>query len=464
MIYVGRYEQALEWAREAREIFARLGDRLRLARLDHNSANIYYRQDRFEEALALYRQAYGELQASGGPADIAAVLSNMAVCSISLNDFSGALAYYRQAREHCERHAMPLLVAEADYNVAYLHYLRGEYVRAIELYDQAREHCRRLDDRYHGALCDLDQSEMYLELNLVEEGGDLAARALERFRQLEMPYEAAKAMAFLAIAASHQGRTERALALFSSSRQLFVAERNRVWPALIDLYQALVLYREGDYARARVLAHTALRVFHGASLAGRAALCELLLARIALAAGRPSRAHPYCAKALARLKDADSPALACHAWSVEAQVREALGEPAAALEACREAHARLEGLRSNLRGEELKIAFLKDKLSIYESLVWMSRDRPEEAFTYIEQAKSRSLADLIAFRVRDLPASPGASGELVEQARRLREGDRFLLAPHRVARDPRERAYRTLYPRPARPHPRGGRKTGGNAR
>ena len=42
----------------ARDIFERLGDRLRLARLDANMGNILYRQDRFEEALELYQRAY----------------------------------------------------------------------------------------------------------------------------------------------------------------------------------------------------------------------------------------------------------------------------------------------------------------------------------------------------------------------------------------------------------------------
>ena len=427
LIYLGRYEQALAWADEARAIFERHGDRLRLARLDLNTANIYYRQDRFEEALILYCRACDELRASGGPQDVAAVLSNMAVCSISLNDFAGALEYYQEARAWCDRHGMPLLVAEADYNVAYLHYLRGEYVRAIELYNQAREHCRRLDDRYHAALCDLDQAEMCLELNLVEDAADLAASALERFRHLGLGYEAAKAMAFLAIAVSRQGNAARALELFAAARKGFIRERNPVWPALIDLYQALVLFDGGAAARPRRLARAALRFFSSSSLSGKAALCELLLARLDLAAGKPARALRACRSALERLREAEAPALICHAWFVLGQAREALGDRPAALEAYRAALARLEGLRSGLRGEELKIAFVKDKLAIYESLVWLTRDEPETAFRYIEQAKSRSLADLIAFRAGELPPSSAASGALVAEARRLREEIAFSL-------------------------------------
>jgi len=58
LIYLGRYFEAEEHARKARDIFTRLGDRLRLARLDANMGNILYRQDCFEEALELYQRAY----------------------------------------------------------------------------------------------------------------------------------------------------------------------------------------------------------------------------------------------------------------------------------------------------------------------------------------------------------------------------------------------------------------------
>ncbi len=87
-------------------------------------------------------------------------------------------------------HGFSLLVAEADYNVAYLHYLRGEYLRAIELYDQTRKLCAELGDGYHQALCDLDESEIYLELNLTEGGTELALDAFAAFTELGMKYEA----------------------------------------------------------------------------------------------------------------------------------------------------------------------------------------------------------------------------------------------------------------------------------
>lgn len=427
LIYLSRYDQAFDWAQRAHEIFARHGARLHMARLDTNMANILYRQDRFEEALELYRRALVVFSEIGNPQDVAIALKNMATCQISLTEFRDALATYRRAREVCVENQMPLLVAEADYNIAYLYYLRGEYTRAIELYRATREHCHELGDTYHQGLCDLDQSEMYLELNLSEEGGYLAKRAYETFRQLGMGYEMAKAMANIAIAASHHGDSALALELFRDSRDLFEQEHNLAWIAIIDLYQALVFYQDGRLEEAGVLCGSALRYFAASPLIGKAALCQLLLARIHMSAGRLEEARGECLAALQKLEQAESPALSYQAHFVHGQILENLGDPGQAHQSYLRAHERLENLRSHLKAEEMKIAFLKDKLAIYEALVRMQLAQAptaanlEAAFVYIEQSKSRSLADLIAFRGSSLPNPREAHQEVMRRVAELRE-------------------------------------------
>src|SRR5579859_3253720 len=206
LIYDGQYDRAFALGERARRIFEANGDRLRLARLNSNMANIFYRQDRFHAALELYEAAHQEFLRLGEAQDVAAILRNLAVCYISLNDFERAGKIYELTREHCKLHGFRLLEVRADYNIAYLYYLRGEYLRAIELYDATRTLCEEVGDKYHKALCDLDESEIYLELNLTEGGAEMARAAFVSFRQLGMQYETAKAAAFFAIALSHQGR------------------------------------------------------------------------------------------------------------------------------------------------------------------------------------------------------------------------------------------------------------------
>jgi CHAT domain-containing protein len=427
LIYDGQYERAFRLGEQARSIFHAHKDRLRLARLDSNIANIYYRQDRFQEAVDLYEGAYKEFLQCGEPLDIAAVLRNLAVCYISLNDFPRAEETYRLARQHCMEHGFSLLVAEADYNVAYLHYLRGEYLRAIELYDQTRKLCAELGDGYHQALCDLDESEIYLELNLTEGGTELALDAFAAFTELGMKYEAAKAATFSAIAISQQGRHKQALESFDRARALFVKEHNDLWPGLIDLYKALVYYEAGENDEAEELTVKAFQYFSKSVLASKAALCELLLAAIELRGGDPEEARRYCSGALSRLTHIDSPAV-YQAYFMLGQAEEASGNTELARQAYEQAFRKLEELRSHLGKEELKIAFLKNKLAVYEGLVVTSlavsfgMRAQKEAFGYIEQAKSRSLADLIAFRASSISSrEPKALSPAMGEFRDLRQ-------------------------------------------
>lgn len=435
LIYLGSYDRAFQLAEKARDIYLRNDDHLRLARLDSNMGNVFYRQDRFEQAFALYQRAHRAFAGHGDPTDVAVALHNMAVCSISLNHFDQALTIYQDARGYSEQHGLPALVAEADYNIAYLYYLRGEYTTAISLYEKTRELCARVADPYHSALCDLDQAEMYLELNLSEGGARLARRAFSGFRDLKMNYEAAKALTFLAIAASHRGRAGHALRTFDEARALFIRERNELWPALIYLYKAVVLFEAGQYSESERLAASALAYFDASPLVGKAATCELQLARVHLQRGDTVQAAAYCEAALKRIEEGNFPAVSYHAYFLLGAVREAQGDPQAAIAAYTRAHSLLEELRSQLRGEELKIAFLKNKLAVYENLVSLSLQLDPagagpRVFDLIERAKSRSLADLIAFRARGLRPRSGGAGAAGDKLRDLRE--KINYASHQI--------------------------------
>ena len=424
LICLGRYDEALAWAAEARAIYERHHNELGLARLDSNVGNILYRQDRFAEALVLYERAHEQLTRVGEPQDVAATLSNIAVVQISLNGFDNALRVYRQARAFCEQHDMPLLTLRADYNIAGLYYLRGEYTQALEMYRAARAESDRLGDPYHAALCDLDRAEILLELNLADDAAELAAEAQGRFQELGMNYETAKALTIVALTTGRRDPVA-SHALFNRARRLFTRERNQVWLGILDFYESHVLFRAGRYARARRLCEQARRQFEQTLLPGKAALCDLLLARLALQSGDSPLAEQACDAAFEKLPAAASPMLAYQAHCVLGLLREAQGEPGRAFSAFQLAAGSLELLRNHLQSESLRVAFLEDKVDVYERLVTTSlsagpsESARETAFQYIEKAKSRSLADVIALRTINL--RPRSAGAASDEVRRLRQ-------------------------------------------
>ena len=262
-----------------------------MARLDLNLGNIFDRQDRFAEALECYKRAYQylSLHEQDDPEAVAVALHNMAVLYVSLNDFRAAETTYEKARGFAAAHDMPILVGQADYNIAWLHYLRGDYSRAISMLRAARETCRSAGDEYHVALCHLDLSEIYLELNLIAEAAEAAEQAGASFSQLGMQYERAKSIANLAVAMSQQGNAARSLELFLQARQIFAKEKNKVLPSVIDLYRALVLFGERRDAEARRLCLAALHALQRFKLSNKAIVCRLLLARLYLRPEQCSR-------------------------------------------------------------------------------------------------------------------------------------------------------------------------------
>jgi CHAT domain-containing protein len=427
LILLGEYQRAFAAAAEAKTIFERIGDAQRLGHLEINVGNIYHRQDRFEEALACYERAYESLLPFRDSEGLAVALYNMAVCLISLNDFPRALASYQRARQMCVEHGMTLLVTQADYNIAYLYYLRGEYSRAIEMLRATREKSEQNGDAHILALCYLDLSDIYLELNLSSEAREVAHEGWERFRKLGMGYEEAKCQANEAVALSQLGKAIHALELFDRARAKFAQEKNLVWPWLIDLYRALVLFNEGRYFESRRFCEQAAKFFDTSFLPNKTVLCHLLLARLSFRTGDLAAAKAECARALEYLSSIEAPSLRFQAEFLSGQIAEASGSLQEAYDCFQRARQALETLRSGVHGEELKIAFMKNRLEVYECLVDIcthhprSRDAAEEAFGYMEMAKSRSLAELLVHHAQALPEAPSGQSALVRKIREMRE-------------------------------------------
>ncbi|MBI2816269.1 MAG: CHAT domain-containing protein [Acidobacteria bacterium] len=423
LIRLGEYERALQGAERARQIFTDSGDGLRLARLELNVANIYHRQDRFAEAEAMYERAYQKAVEFKDAEAIGVALHNMAVCLINLNDFQRALDTYERARAFCREHGMPALVAQADYNIAYLHYLRGEYNRALEMLQAAREASRNTGDSYHSALCNLDQSEIYLELNLSNEAAEMAQEAFAQFKALGMRYEAARSVANLAIALGQQGNTSRALELFAQAKEIFEKENHQVWPFLVDLYQALVLYRERRCEEAQKLCGGALDFFETHKLPSKQVICQLLQAGLFVCTNELDAARVACAKAMSVLGNLDASHLAYQAYFLMGQIAEAAGQDQEAADWYQAARSEMESLRSVLRGEELKIAFMTNKLDVYEGLVRLALAGGDSAraFEFIEQAKSRSLRDILSEHSGSSSPEQNGQSELLQNIKNLRQ-------------------------------------------
>ena len=369
LILLGDYKESRRREERARKVFKAHGDELRLARLDANLGNILHRQDRFEEALVLYRRAEQSLQRFDATDDIALVLNNVAVCHISLREFGSALETYERLRAYSEARQLHLLSMQVDYNIAYLHFLQGDHNRAIGLYQKTRLICERNGDRYHAALCDLDQSEIYLQLNQSSEGDRLARAALSQFQELKMNYEAAKAYTFLGLANCFQVDVAIALELFASARELFLAEQNWTWPAVVDLYRALALYRLGQGAEALKAVTAAQSVLGHSPLKDKAALAELLRSLLHLELGDFAAARYWGELAADRIERSQVSGLRYLSAFVLGRVRESQKDLKAANLYYERATLASQTEAKRGPAEQIKPPLSKDRGAIYHHLL-----------------------------------------------------------------------------------------------
>ena len=426
-IMLGEYDKAFAAATRAGEIFHRLGDTRRLARLENNLGNIYHRQDRFEEALEHYEKAYQQLLGYGDSQELTISLNNMSMCLITMNDFSRAMATYARAKDLLKERDLPLLQLITDYNIAYLYYLRGDYRRAIEMLRETREASQKISYDYLTALCYLDLSDIYVELNLSSDVQEVAYEGYLYFSKLGIDYEAAKTIANQAIAMGQEGKTRQALELFVRAKALFIKEKNEIWPWLIDLYQALVLYHEGRYYESLRLCRQATTFFDKSMLQNKSVVCHFLLAQLAVKTANLGEASKECALALGLLEKIEAPILRYQGHFLMGHIEQLQGHPSEAHAAYQAARSELENLRSRLGRDELKISFMKNKSELYERLVelCLAPDSKEfshdAAFQYIELAKSRSLTDLLFQRNHALPGNEQGQSELAQRVRDLRE-------------------------------------------
>lgn len=427
LLLLGRYEESFAAAERARTLFEAQGDAVRLARLDVMIGNLLHRQDRFAEAMVCYERAHEALTRLGDADGVLSVIHNKAVTLTTLNNFHDALAAYTEARRLAVERGLDQAVGQADYNIAWLYYLRGEYSRAIELLHTAASTARRTGDAYHAALSLLDLSEIYLELNLSVDAREMAEQAHTRFNNLGMGYEAAKALANAATSYGQEGKVFRAIELFDEARARMVRENNQVWPSLIDLYQAILLVDEGRLFEARRLALAALEQFQRSRLSNKAALAHLLLSRIALRLEDPAEARRRADAAIETLAGVESPILTYHAHLLLGHALTRSGDSAGAYASYQVARNALETLRGRLNAEELKIAFVKNKGEVYERLVQLCLNGEagtggfEQAFMLVEQAKSRTLFDLMFQPVHALAREEGSESQLAHAIRELRE-------------------------------------------
>lgn len=398
LLYLGRYQEALDLALWAVPQVRACDEQPVLGRLLVNQGNLYARLANYRAAQSCYAEARQIFTALGNTQHRAMVAANEANVLTNLNDFRRAEALYTEARGPLHGAGLTGAVAQIDHNRAYLAFAQGDYQRALQLFQQARTTFLTQQSAIDVAYVDLYRCEIYLALNLFAEALALAQSACPIFIDAQMRWEAAQLLLCQAAAQMQSNQPTVAKALLLQARQLFAEQQNHYWVAVTDLYQATFAWRVNQLTTARLLAEQIRPHFLAAQTDHRAAQCSILLGEVARAENQLLLALTHFQDGLTAAGNGPLPAISYQCHVGLARVYKQQGQRELATSHYRQAIDDIERLQDAIGAEDYKIAFRRDKLQVYEELIFLyleHKTTAAAAFATVESAKARTLVEAI---------------------------------------------------------------------
>jgi tetratricopeptide (TPR) repeat protein len=425
LLNAARYSEAFEVAQIAEPFFKENHDDMGLARLYHNVANIYHRTDDHSRAYEYYLKAYNIFERLGDQTTLAFSCFNLGNALGNIDQFEKSDEMYARAIHLSQELGMTDLWTQANYNRAYLHYLRGRYSAALEDFARLRHKFEAAGSLRHYALCDLDEAEIYLQLNLSKDAASLAVRAAEQFEKLGLRYEQAKATAFYGVALIQLRRFSEALKVFRSSQEIFERENNQYWIGLLDLYRAEVHLSLERYWEAQALASQAKAAFDRQSIPSKRIFSLVLLGRVAMALNDLNAAERYLEEIATIISQVRMPLVLFPFHLLCAEVAERTRKWKEAQRHYEEAAQELERHQARLHHDDLRVTFFKGRNRAYDALIRLALDGPDQsdalqsAYAWCERSRSRGLIELLSHYAP--PGRAHVEQSLLKKITQLRE-------------------------------------------
>jgi tetratricopeptide (TPR) repeat protein len=401
LMQLGQFDQSQQLAESARTVFIEHNDVISLAKVDMNLGNLHYQQGKYTQALEDYRGATKSFVSLDETLYGAMNQINQANALIMLDDFLGAEQMHEAARPVFEQADLRTAAASVDYDLALLQYARGNYTEAFRTFERARAMFSSLDLQVNLAMTDLEESNLYLDLNLPDEALRLAEKAEAAFTEMGMTFELARSKANHGLALARLGQAEKALALLAETQALFLSLENEASVAHTDLQRAEVLVQSKQYEPAKLLAAKAAQTYEKLGMKTRQAYAHIFGANVLADEGQWTASLKELQAATQVLADLNAPWLSQRIDTCRGRIHEGMGEIDLAISCYQRAAENIEQMAATLAADEQRSAFVGDKLAPYEALVTLhAAENPALAFTWAEQARSRSLLNLLAAGVR----------------------------------------------------------------
>jgi CHAT domain-containing protein len=404
--WLGQFDEALALADRLEAQFVALGAEHDAANVLINRGGLYFRRDQYAEALKCNERALEIIRRQGNAVEVAGVEANCANLLTYLDRIDEAIALSERVQAEFAANGLAGEAAKTAGNIGYLHYVSGRLAAALSAQLRVRGQFAALGQEVETAKADTALANSYRALNLYPEALECYERALETQQRLGVANESARARLGSAGVLMNLGRAEEAFAALDCAEAIFRRQKNGLQRAHVRLMRAYLLRSINQSKAACVEARAAAAGLSRYKLVGWAAEARYLLADVAREQGGDARAMQAVARVAQRT---GRDWLYCRAERALGALYAERGRIAEALRHLRAGVATLDETRTLVAPEELYVAFLRDKLAIYEDLVQtlLARGKPRdvtEALEYVERSKSRLLLERLQAALDNRPS------------------------------------------------------------
>lgn len=396
---LGRYEEAIRCGLQARSVLLGQCDYLAVGQIEQRLGELYHRRARYREAEHFYLAARERFLALDDRQQLIQIDVCLATTLNAQHKFRAAAQIYEQALEHVSLAGMDSIRAEIECNLGTLALFQGHYARALAYLARAHRSYEALEMPHMAAIAELELADAYLELNMASDAAAIYARVVSTFTALGLRLEQARGLVQHGRAQLLMGRAAEASDLLAQARELYMTERNIVGAGMVALVAAQLHYLQGDYAAAAQAAVQAEEPLTMIGAWGRLLLARWLYGQAICALGQDDEAEMIWRTVLHDAERQALPEIARLCHTSLGLVALTIGDLAAAEASFTQAVALIEHLRAPLLVEELRTAFIADKLTPYTELVRLCLDddagRAVEALGYVERARARVLIELL---------------------------------------------------------------------
>ena len=405
MMYLGQNEEALTLANQIEETFSTHQDHLSLAKLMMNRGNISFRLSQYQDALTAYQTAQTLFQQLGDTQYVAMAQVNAASMQMMLDQFDQARQILEAARQTFVDLNLEGTLALTDHNLAELSFYQGNYQEALRIFNRAKTTFIAQENEVDAAYVDLYRTDIYLALNLWSDALSLSQETRPVFEEAEMMWEVGRLWLNEAVALAHLGDGRSPTDALAEARTTFKAENNQIWLAAADLYEATFARLNNQHDLALARAQQAVAIYEEAEMPSHLAQCFTILGDVLIQQEAWQEAEQMFQRALQQIEGITLPAIlyACHFGLGQIAIQQ--NDVPAARHHLQLSIEAVEHLQATIGAEDYKIAFLSDKMRVYEAYVLLCLQQGDEAglneaFETVEKAKSRALLDLLAREIK----------------------------------------------------------------